>query len=67
VSWRLALEKRPDPSGWLPYVLPGLAIVIGLLLGAILLSVMGTHTLERLTKKWLEAPLAVSIACPRRW
>jgi hypothetical protein len=43
VSWPLALEKRLDPSAWLQYVLPVLAIVIGLLLSAILLSMLGTH------------------------
>jgi ABC-type uncharacterized transport system permease subunit len=43
VSWPLVLEKRLDPAPWLAYVLPTLAIVIGFLLGAILLSLMGTH------------------------
>jgi general nucleoside transport system permease protein len=46
VSWHLALEKRPDRSGWLPFALPVLAIAIGLLLGAILLSLMGTPPWE---------------------
>ena len=43
MNWPVALEKRLDPSPWLPYVLPALAIGSGLFLGAILLSLMGTH------------------------
>jgi ABC-type uncharacterized transport system permease subunit len=46
VSWPLTLEKRLEPSAWLQFVLPALAIVIGLLLGAILLSMLGTHPWE---------------------
>jgi ABC-type uncharacterized transport system permease subunit len=46
MSWPLALEKRLDPSPWLPFVLPALAILIGLLMGAILLSLMGTPPWE---------------------
>jgi ABC-type uncharacterized transport system permease subunit len=46
VRWPLALERRLVPSIRLQFVLPGLAIVIGLLLGAILLSLMGTPPLE---------------------
>jgi simple sugar transport system permease protein len=43
VNWPLTWEKRLDPATWLQFVLPVLAIGIGLLLGAILLSVLGTH------------------------
>jgi ABC-type uncharacterized transport system permease subunit len=43
MSWPVALEKRLEPSPWLPYVLTALAIVSGLLLGAILLALVGTH------------------------
>jgi ABC-type uncharacterized transport system permease subunit len=46
VSWPLALEKRPEPAPRLLYVLPALAIVVSLLLGAILLWLMGTHAWE---------------------
>jgi simple sugar transport system permease protein len=46
VSWPLALERRLEPSTRLQFVLPTLAIVIGLLLGASLLSLMGTPPWE---------------------
>jgi simple sugar transport system permease protein len=41
VKWHLAWEKRLEPSAWLSPVLPALAAVIGLLLGAIMLALMG--------------------------
>ena len=46
MSWTLASEKRLEPSPWLFYVLPLVAILIGLLLGAILLWSVGTHPWE---------------------
>jgi general nucleoside transport system permease protein len=42
VSGTLRLEKRHEPSPWLVYALPALALVIGLFLGAIPLALMGT-------------------------
>jgi general nucleoside transport system permease protein len=44
--WRLAVERRPDPSPRLLYVLPALAIGIGLLLAAIPLWWIGTPPWE---------------------
>jgi general nucleoside transport system permease protein len=46
VIWRLALERRSNPSPRRLYVLPPLAIGIGLLLGAIPLWCMDTHPWE---------------------
>lgn len=43
MNWPVALEKRSDPSPGLRYVLPAVAIGIGLLLGAVVLSFMGAH------------------------
>jgi general nucleoside transport system permease protein len=43
VSWPVALAKRSDPSPWLPYILPAVAIGVGLLLGAVVLLLMGAH------------------------
>jgi general nucleoside transport system permease protein len=43
VSWHLTLAKRSDPPLWLPSVLAVCAIIFALLLGAILLSLTGTH------------------------
>lgn len=46
MSWHVALEKRLEPASWLSLAVPALAMVIGLLLGAILLSVLGAHPWE---------------------
>ena len=46
MSWPLALENRLDPAPWLAYAFTTLAIVLGFLLGAIPLSLMGTHPWE---------------------
>jgi ABC-type uncharacterized transport system permease subunit len=43
VNWPVVLEKRSDPAPRLRYVLPAVAIGIGLLLGAMVLSFMGAH------------------------
>jgi ABC-type uncharacterized transport system permease subunit len=46
VSWRVVLEKRLEPSPWFSSALSATAIVIGLLLGAIMLSLLGAHPWE---------------------
>jgi general nucleoside transport system permease protein len=43
VNWPVVLEKRSDPAPRLRYVLPAVAIGIGLLLGAMVLSFTGAH------------------------
>jgi general nucleoside transport system permease protein len=43
VNWPVVLEKRSDPVPRLRYVLPAVAIGIGLFLGALVLSFMGAH------------------------
>ena len=43
MSWPVALEKRSDPSPWLLYLLPAVALGLALLLGALVLACVGTH------------------------
>ena len=43
MSWPVALEKRSNPSPWLLYLLPAVALGLALLLGALVLACVGTH------------------------
>ena len=43
MSWSVRLEKGADPSCWLTFALSTLALVIGLLSGAIMLIALGAH------------------------